>query len=277
MPPPIWGENYLDRRADPRIKFEDKRRTKGLVPLPLTIPAFVQYQSPMFPLRGLWNRAPQEGDQFVNVECDWLVSPPGNAVQFSLSGNSPVALSQIVALAVDNGRCGADVDFIFPDSGFVLTVPAHNQGVFPVFTNALMFYASAPSSAAGDITIFQILNSLPPPIPMAATETQNHSSVTAIALANGSTPIVAPGVSGTLNSLSITIALTGGFAALILADGRPVNIWGGTFDAAAATTQFFNPNLNGLNVRFVNGLNAILSGVTATGGPLDVNVYYTTP
>jgi hypothetical protein len=113
--------------------------------MPLSIPAFDQYQSPMFPLRGLWNCVPREGDKFVNVEIDWQTTTKTTCVQFSLSGNSPVALSQIVALYVDNGRSGSDVDFIFPDSGFVLTVPAHNQGMFPVLTNALMFYASAPT------------------------------------------------------------------------------------------------------------------------------------
>ena len=75
-----------------------------------TIPAFVQYQQPMFPLRGLWNNAPPEGDYFINCTLDWA-AVDATAVQFSVAGNSPVALSQIVALAVDNSRCGADVDF----------------------------------------------------------------------------------------------------------------------------------------------------------------------
>jgi hypothetical protein len=235
----------------------------------------------MFPLRGLWNRVAVEGDQFVNVECDWLVSPPGNAVQFSLSGNSPVALSQIVALAVDNGRCGADVDFIFPDSGFVLTVPAHNQGVFPVFTNALMFYASAPASAVGDITIFQILNSLPPPIPIAPSEAQNHVQITGEPITVGSLVVVPAGVNGTLNTLSLSIAISAGAGGengqFQLFDGTGRVLWSGYYVADAATAYNIPVNLSGMSLRFINGINLVtLAGTTLTGG-INVNVYYSIP
>jgi hypothetical protein len=246
--------------------------------MPLSIPAFVQFQSPMFPLRGLWNRRPEEGDQFVNAEIDWLVSPPGNAVQFSLSGNSPVALSQIVALSVDNGRCGADVDFIFPDSGFVLTVPAHNQGVFPVFTNALMFYASAPGSAAGDVTIVQILNSLPPPIPVAPTEAQNVATVSGISIANGTYGIINPPTSGTLNTLSLNVVNQGAAAGAIqvnLVDGTGKTIWAGFFDLPVAGSQFVN--LSGLALRFVSGVRCIVSNSTLTAGEIIANLYYSSP
>ena len=249
--------------------------------MPLNIPAFVQYQSPMFPLRGLWNRAPVEGDQFVNVEIDWLVSPPGAAVQFSLSGNSPVALSQIVALSVDNGRCGVDCDFIFPDSGFVLTVPAHNQGLFPVFTNALMFYASAPGCAAGDVTVLQILNSLPPPIPIAPTEAQSHANVTGISVANGSTQIVPLGVNGTLTLFSLSIGMVqgagAGVASFTLSDGAGHQLWNAIVQVAAAGTLNQTFSLP-LNVRFVNGLTLTVSSSTLTAGtPIVANVYYTSP
>ena len=247
------------------------------IALPLTIPAFVQYQSPMFPLRGLWNRAPQEGDQFVNVEIDWLVSPPGSAVQFSLSGNSPVALSQIVALYVDNGRSGVDVDFIFPDSGFVLTVPAHNQGLFPVLTNALMFYASAQSSAAGDITIVQILNSMPPPIPIVASSAQNHVSLAGLTLANGTSTIIAAGINGTLNTLSLSVSqnAAAGTAILAFVDGTGRTVWVTLIELQAAQNSI-PIELPSLAVRFVNGLSLAISSSTLTG-TIQVNAYYTTP
>jgi hypothetical protein len=112
----------------------------------------------------LWNAKPPEGDRFRNAEIDWITTRGSlTAVQFLLSDNSPIALSQIVALCVDNSRSGADVDFLFAGSGFLLTVAARTQGLYPVFSNALMFYAIAASAAAGDITTIQILNSLPPP------------------------------------------------------------------------------------------------------------------
>lgn len=250
--------------------------------MPLTIPAFVQYQSPLIPLRGLWNNAPVEGDRYVNVTLDWLVSPPGAAVQFSLSGNSPVSLSQIAALYVDNGRSGADVDFIFPDSGFVLTVPAHAQGLYPVLTNALMFYASAPAAILGDETIFQILNSTPPLIQVAQSGAQNHASSQGIALAlNASTPVIPAGITGTLNSLNVNVsAVTGaaaGFAVLTLIDGAGHVVWQTTLAQAASTDDNLNFPFAGLNVRFVNGLNLSITGSTYTGDWVVVNCFYSQP
>jgi len=251
--------------------------------LPFTIPAFVQYQSPMFPLRGLWNRPPVEGDQFVNAELDWLTTTNGvNAVQFSLSGNSPVALSQIVSLSVDNGRCGVDVDFIFPDSGFVLTVAAHNQGLYPVFTNALMFYASAPGAAAGDITILQILNSVPPPVQLTATSAQNHASLGGIpANVNGPVQLVAAGVSGTLNTLQISVGAAttaaAGAAALTLTDGAGHTLWQTYVDMPPNSNATIPYNLNGLALRFVNGLVLTIAGSTLTGGYVTANAFYTAP
>lgn len=235
----------------------------------------------MFPLRGLWNHAPDEGDYFVNATIVWLVSPPGNAVQFSLSGNSPVALSQIVALAVDNSRSGADVDFIFPDSGFVLTVPAHNQGAFPVFTNALMFYASAQNAVLGDETIFQILNSKPPVISIAPSIEQNHASVSGINVVNGTTPIIAAGVNGTVNSISVEGTITGGaaigIAQLSLQDGAGRLIWTAAPTVAANGDNSFSYNVVGLSVRFSNGLNFVIAGSTVASGGVYPNVYFSTP
>jgi hypothetical protein len=243
--------------------------------MPLSIPAFDQYQSPMFPLRGLWNSAPPEGDKFVNVEIDWLVTTKSTAVQFSLSGNSPVSLSQIVALSVDNSRSGADVDFIFPDSGFVLTVPAHNQLVAPVFSNALMFYASAPAAIAGDVTIIQILNSMPPPVPIAPSVQQNHAGIAGITIANGTTVVVPAGVNGTLNTISLTVSgSAAGVAQLALTDGTGKSVWVANVQTAAGSSTPIAAS--GLAVRFVNGLNLVITGATAAGAIVG-NVYYSVP
>ena len=247
--------------------------------MPLNIPAFDQYQQPLVPLRGLWNTAPREGDRYVNAEIDWLVTTKSNAVQFSLSGNSPVTLSQIVALAVDNSRCGADCDFVFPDSGFVLTVPAHNQVVTPVFTNALMFYATSAGAIAGDTTILQILNSMPPPIPIAPSSAQNHAAITGVNPGNGTTVLIPAGINGTLNVLSMTI----GVAApptfnlnVNLVDGAGHILWVNNFGGSAAP-QEFEVNLANLSVRFVNGLNLVINFSTATTGSIVANAYYSTP
>lgn len=248
--------------------------------MPITIPQFVQYQGTLFPLRGLWDAPPAEGDRFVNVEIDW--GSPGllgvSCVQFQLSGNSPVAFSQIVAMSVDNSRCGSDVDFIFPDSGFVLTVPAFNQGVYPVFTNALMFYANAPLAEPGDITITQILNSLPPPIAIQPSSEQQQAGITAVSLTtNSTTSIIPPPTSGTVNGFSIVIggvtAAVTGACTLQLSDGTPKALWIG--EISAGDTGPFT--LSGLHLRFANGLNLLVSSTSLSAGAVFVNVYISVP
>jgi hypothetical protein len=250
--------------------------------MPLTVPPFSQFQGNLFPLRGLWNKRPPEGDYFVNAEIDWG-SANTSAIQFALSGNSPVAMSQIVALYVDNRRCGVDCDFLFPDSGFLLTVPAHAQGLFPVLTNALMFYAIGTGAAGADVTIVQILNSLPPPLALIISTAQNNVAITGInAAVNGTTPLVASTINGTLNTLAISVDLTAGATAggvqLSILDGLGAAVWANFFSVPASSTINIPINLTGLNLRFRNGLNLVVTASTnITVGAVDVNAFYSTP
>jgi hypothetical protein len=249
--------------------------------LPLTIPPFVQYQSPLVPLRGLWNTSPPEGDKMISAEIDWLVSPPGNAVQFSLSGNSPVTLSQIVALNVDNSRSGADVQFVFSDSGSQLVVPARTQVVSPVFTNGLMFYCNALAAVLGDVTAFLVFNSMPPPVPIPISNAQNHASVTGVPLSNGTTSVIPAGVTGTLNTISLVISPTAGASpgviVVALQDGTGRVVWSSAIELPAGETQTIPIDLTGLSLRFVNGLNLVLSGASNISGWMFGNIYYSQP
>lgn len=237
----------------------------------------------MPPLRGLWNSAPAEGDRFVNAELDWLSSPPGSAVQFQLAGSSPVAISQIVALAVDNAASGADVQFIFPDSGFVLSVPARTSGIFPVFTNALMFYAAAPSAILGDKTVFQAFNSMPPPVPVPASLAQNAVTVTGIAMVAGTTQVIPTGVNGTLNTLSVSANPVGGAAAaeleITLIDGGGKIVWAGNMGVPPNGNTNPTYDLTNLSLRFTNGLSALISNVSGvfSSGFIVVNAFYSKP
>ena len=249
--------------------------------MPLTIPPFNQYQAPIVPLRGLWNAAPPEGDKFITAEIDWLVTTTQQAVQFAVSANSPVSFSQIVALAVDNSRSGADVVFVFSDSGFELVVPAREQVVAPVFTNALMFYAISNNAQAGDITAFQVLNSRPPVIALSPAFDQNHAAQGGIGPGNGTTAVVPAGVSGTLNVLSIsfdvTVGATAESGAVSLIDGTGKTLWTNLFAVGANATSNFDPTIGGLAIRFVNGINCVVSSSTFTSGFIVVNVYYSQP
>jgi hypothetical protein len=252
--------------------------------LSITIPPFNQYQSPIVPLRGLWNAPPVEGDKFITAEIDWLVTTTQQAVQFAVSANSPVSFSQIVALAVDNSRSGADVDFVFSDSGFVLTVPAQNQGVFPVFTNGLMFYAIALNAIAGDVTTFQVLNSMPPPSYINPSIEQNNAGISGVGLTNGSTQAIPLGVSGTLNTIAGSISIIDAGASaetaqLVLVDGAGRQLWE-TFAVAPAGGAIVVPvNVAGLNIRFSNGvtLEVINSTVAAGAGNVVLSLYYSQP
>lgn len=251
--------------------------------MPIIIPEFVQFQGVLYPLRGLWNSGPPEGDRFVNAEIDW--GSPGllgvSCVQFQLSGNSPVAFSQIVAMSVDNSRCGSSVDFIYPDSGFVLTVPAFNQGVYPVFTNALMFYASAPLATLGDITICQILNSNPPPVAIQPASEQEFANVAALLLqTNQSVPLVPAAISGTLNGFNITYGIQEGTgsAQLSLIDGTGRTLWSAVVYASSSSAQTGEFQLSGLTLRFQRGINFVVSASTLSpGGEAIPNVFYSVP
>ncbi len=188
--------------------------------MPFTLPPFVQYQGAIVPLKTKMMEPPDEGNTFINIEIDWG-SYGQNAVQLQPAANSPVAFSKISSLYVDNRRCGVDINFIFPDSGFVLPVPARTAGLYPVLTTALMFYAVATGATMTDVSIFQILNFVPPPVAVAESTAQNAAGAVGVAIVAGTTAIAPAGISGTLNTLSVTGALTGvagGNVAVIIAD-----------------------------------------------------------
>lgn len=255
--------------------------------MPIVIPPFAQYQGVMIPLRGLWNVPPVEGDSFVNIEIDWgtignIGGQPLNCVQFAISGNSPVSFSQIVAFSVDNSRCGADIDFLFPDSGFVLTVPAHNQGVYPVFTNALSFYAVGVQAAPGDISLVQVLNSMPPPVAIQPAAEQSQIGTFGLPLpTNGTNPIIAPQISGTLTGFSMPYTAVAGAASggadLQLADGTGKQLWNGTLYVPADGTIDGTFSQSGLQLRFRNGVQLVIANSTLAAGVIAVNLFYTVP
>jgi hypothetical protein len=252
--------------------------------MPITVPPFQAYQAPLIPLPGKWNAKPVEGDKFVPAEIDWGVTTGGtNAVQFALSSFSPVEFSQIVALYVDNGRNGSDVDFLFPDTGKQLTVPAYCQGLFPVITNSLTFYCVSALAGVGDVTIFEILNSLPPPIAVLPSQEQSQASATGIAMtATGSTQVIPPGTIGTIQSASILLSYATGASAQTcdfqLIDGNGTVLFAYHIAAPASTVATLAPiNLGPLRLRFFNGVRFVVTQTTMTSCVATVNLYYSVP
>lgn len=250
--------------------------------MPIIVPPYVQYQAPLFPLRGLWNHAPPEGDRMVAAEIDWGVTTgPGLAVQFQLSGNSPVAFSQIVSMQVDNTSNAGAVQFLFPDSGYTLVVPGYTQITTPVFTNALQFYAFSPDAGVGDRTLFQAFNSIPPPVAVQPSQEQLHAGASSIPLSNGSTQIIPATVSGTLNAIQVIVSEVGAASAtlcdLSLIDGTGRLLWFTNIEIPATVAATVPMTVAPVVLRFYQGVSCLISFNTATGGFANFNLYYAVP
>lgn len=252
--------------------------------MPLTIPPFAAYQAPLIPIAARWRTPPVEGDKFVPCEIDWGVTvAAGLAVQFALNAG-PVEFTQIVAVSVDNGRNGSNVSFIFPDTGKQLTIPAYAQGVYPIFSNAMTFYVESTSAVSGDVTVFEILNSMPPPVSVLPSQAQNNATSTGIAIGtNGTSQIVPTSViAGTLNAITIDVSAQAGATAqtavVTLQDGLGHVLWSTGINVAANGALDQAYSLSGLSVRFFNGLAIVIGSSTISGGGfVSANVYYSVP
>jgi hypothetical protein len=198
-------------------------------------------------------------------------------------------MSRIQAIWVNNVFSSVDVDVLCIDTGFVLTVPAGDSGLFPLSTNAIDLFITAAGALGGDKVYFDLFNYLPPPV---ALEKIIFNSVTAqasIAYATGSTVLIPAGINGIITAIKILQdgTLGGGGAGadvLALTDGA---------GAIAITGAIQVPNgiyappcmlidVEGVALRFGNGLNLgqVLSGTAFASGALFANVFYrasTTP
>jgi hypothetical protein len=227
----------------------------------------------------------------MSAEIDWALTTlgsdgkPTTCVQFNVGGNSPVQLSQIACLVVDNNRCSADITFLFPDSAFELAVPAYAGGIFPVFTNTLTFYCIAPQSSAGDVTTFQIMNTVPPPVALLQSQAQAVAAVQGLTVAPATTVLVPTTISGILETISIGTAASGGTSGgtvgLVLRDQAqptPNLLWAGELSVAPNGVGSPRTDLSSLKIRFFRGivLTVTLAG-TIGGGGINVNVYYSVP
>lgn len=220
---------------------------------------------------------------FVACEVDWQITTTDtNCVQIQLTSNSPVAFSQIAALYVDNSRCGSDVQFFFPDSAFILQVPAYCVGLFPVITNSLGLYAFAEAAAVGDVTLFQILNSNTFPVAVQPSAEQTSTAAQGISLAsNSKTALLTPPQNGTLTGFQImaTTAPAGAAenAEVTLTDGNGKVIWAGWISFNANAGMSVPIAVTGLHTRFYNGLFVNVVGSGVSGATASVNVFYTEP
>jgi hypothetical protein len=251
--------------------------------MPIVLPPSVNYPSPLNSIVCRWDNEPSEGNRFIPCEVDWAtMGGADNAVSMQLYGNAAQTLSQILALSVDNSGCGADVQFVFPDTSQVYTIPAYEPAcVLPVFTNALSFYVICPNAATEDVTRFSVHNSLPPPSSLSVSKEQNIATSGTIASnVATSTQVIPLGVNGTIEALSITAQLNGSSNAATevqLIDGNNIPVWTGQVSSNnSVNVNLTLANLSDLSVRFNGGLTFKVSTAIAAGA-FAVNVYYRTP
>jgi hypothetical protein len=110
---------------------------------------------------------------------------------------------------------------------------------------------------------------------------QNHVANANILISNGTTNLVARGVNGTVNALSVSVLVTqgasAGVAQLMLQDGRPITVWTDVINAAANAVVNPRIELSGLSMRFFNGLDLVVISSSLGGGPITANIYYSSP
>lgn len=260
--------------------------------MPLTLPPLQNYPSPIVSQVARWANPPAEGNRMVPCEILWGTMGGSGAlkgVNVQLDNNNEINFRQIVALSVDNSGCGADVTFVFQDTGDTLTIPAYApKTICEVFTNATSVAVIAGFQSevvlATDVTRFILHNSLPPPIAVPISEEQNVASVAA-AVADGATPVqlVPVGTNGTLEGISVYRAspaagIAGPAAqAWAIQDGTGKTFASGTF--AGGNLSSWNVlllNMTNVRYRFSNGLAFVQSGGNL-GGTYSINTPYRTP
>lgn len=265
------------------------------MPASLTFPPGApSFRSGLNPREVGWRIRPPEGDRSAAANIAWGVDdvdPGGTAIgalQFNLSSVSTAEFSQIAALYVDNLQSGADVDFIFQDTQFRLTVPAGSQGLYPIISKSRQFVAVAAMAILGDATYVQILNSLPPPVAIEKSVFMSVALVSGVSIAASlSTPIVAAGTTGTMTGALAIIsnaAASGGGNALVgveLQDGNANTLVASAFglQSGGFVPSTIVIDLSAVNVRFEDGINLVLtkSGGATIAGSVIVNFYYRTP
>lgn len=253
--------------------------------MPLTIPPAVNYQSPLIALPTRFRKPPPEGDKVISVDIDWsTMGGADNCINFNLANNATLNFTQIVAVKYDNSESSGDVQLVFTDTGDTVTIPARSQAITPVFTNGQQFFIIGVSVVSGDVTRLQVLNSMPPPVDLSREGFPESTFAGNITVVDGAAtdPVIAAGISGTIEALFITQqffnnAPGNSIADISLVDGSANVIWSEllNIDNATQNWPYFIP-LSPMSARFQNGLNLVQnnSGVPTLSGAISINATY---
>lgn len=254
----------------------------------LLTPPSKNYVSPLITIPSRYFTDPPEGPKQVPLEFDWTTmgfQTPGTniwAVSVNVQNNAVLNFSQICSIKVDNSACGSDVQFMFTDTGDVVTIAAGDPcSIVPVFSGATQFVAVALGAEPEDVTRAQLLNFVPYPVTVPPTVEQNNVTTSGLFTTSAATNIIPAGISGTLEQLLIGVNVPVGQAAaaqisVAIVDGGGSNFLLNSLGFAVAAGQvvpytiLFNPAQ--LNWRFVNGVK-ISFAPTAWSSPGLVNVF----
>lgn len=255
--------------------------------MPYQVPPAVNYPTPLVAIPSLVNRTPPDGERMVPVEIDWgTMGGTDHCVAINLQNNATSNFSQIVALSIDNSDCGADIRFVFPDTGETTTIPAYSPKVIiEVFTSMTQFFVVAGFNSeqvlTGDQTRFSILNFMPPPIAVPVTQEQAISAVSANAT-QATTQLVPTTEDGTLEQAYCTFTTyssVAGNADWNLQDGTGKTIGiGRVANEGSFKTQLVIFQLVNAAIRFSGGivLNINNNGLDAST-QWNMNLYYRKP
>lgn len=232
-------------------------------------------------------KEPKEGHKSVAYDIDWAraIARGVDTVFINMQDGGTLEFSQICGLIVDNSNCGSDLDFIFPDTDVVISIPAYAPYTcLQINTQQVQLYVRALQPLAVDRTDFMVLNYAPMPVAVPITRQQQIASIENETLDGVSiTDIVLPGVSGTIQNLQLNVAFpqpSVSFNNLLeIIDGDGSVVWAGNV-AAQDTSDGLTTALaalNGVSIRFNNGIRLRQIGGFAPGGTLNVIVYYLTP
>ncbi len=252
------------------------------------------YQSPGVPVKSSFGASPNEGPQIVDLRIKWGSANDGgtnNTVAVDLSNRGPLDFTIIQSMAVDNSRSGADVQFVFQDTGETISVPAYTPyTVYPVFTNRVTFIVQAPDALSTDITNVIVANYVMPQIAVPTTQEQNYAVADAIDIStSGSQQLIAAtnadgsDLNGTLENAFFFLSLIGSSSnpkiSWQLTDGNSNIIAGGS--GAINSTAFINGpayQLTDGHIRFQKGLSLTWTSTNVVAGSvLSANLYYRTP
>jgi hypothetical protein len=250
------------------------------------VPVAVNYQSPLLFIPSRLNNEPSEGPGLISCEIDWgVMGGANNTVDVNPQTNTanPQSISQITSLSIDNSQCGAPVTFLFPDTQYTLTIPAYlPAAVFPVFTNATQFFVSSPLAETEDVTRFQILNFVPPPVVIPQATQQEAENFNDVPIDGATSQVlVGPTISGTIEGITVYCTITSAGATatdrIKIVDGNNNIVAASQINVTSGqAVNTFVIQLNPARIRFQGGLTFEQSGGNP-GGFFSITLLFQTP